>query len=726
VGVYRPDWSRLEARPEVKRLARWALLFGELEGDPGGVLFGSVDGTWAGEVDKPVVIKGRMFNPRASDEMVIDETATRDGHDVGDVVPFHAYGSDQTDADGGPATGPNVRMRVVGVVRNLAQFVFVTDGQGLVSPGFVARYRDDAVILENANVQLRGGAAGVAALQRDVNHDIAPGTPILDEHNVARRVTTTLDVERTALLLLGGVVLLAGLVLVGQALARSAAEIGDDAPALQALGMTRPQLVSAALRAHVPVAVLGAGTALVTAVVASAWFPVGLARKVDPLRGVQADWVVLGPGVVAVVTLVLGGTALIAWLTCRTREGAAARVQIGPVAWVRRAAPVALGLGTTMAFDGGSGRRRVPVRPALVGAVAGVLGVVATMTIDHGLSDALRHPERAGVAWDAQVHPLRSDLTLTGVRAGLVDRVRGERDVARVAEVDRMVTNVRDLGVPTFTVRPPPRSESSIGLVTIDGRSPQMPDEAVIGPATARLLHVGIGDRVVVGRSAARVRIVGTALFPSEVHATFDEGIWLAPTTYNAATPAPDANGDIPIEALVVVRFRDGVDPKPATPRLGKALGGGVGAVETVDVPPELSNLRNVRRLPTLLAGFLALLAVAALGHVLGTSVRRRRHEFAVLRALGVTRRGVRLILSAQGSAIGLAGILLGIPLGLAVGRVGWHAVADQVPLRYVSPFGVLAVAAVVPVAIAVANLLAIWPGRRASRLQPAEVLRAE
>src|SRR6266550_2158345 len=34
VGVDRPDWSRLEARPEVKRLARWALLFGELEGDP--------------------------------------------------------------------------------------------------------------------------------------------------------------------------------------------------------------------------------------------------------------------------------------------------------------------------------------------------------------------------------------------------------------------------------------------------------------------------------------------------------------------------------------------------------------------------------------------------------------------------------------------------------------------------------------------------------------------
>ena len=148
--------------------------------------------------------------------------------------------------------------------------------------------------------------------------------------------------------------------------------------------------------------------------------------------------------------------------------------------------------------------------------------------------------------------------------------------------------------------------------------------------------------------------------------------------------------------------------------------------VGPADLPPELVNLRNVRGLPTLLAGFLALLAIAALGHVLATSVRRRRHEFAVLRALGVTRRGVRLILSAQGTAIGVAGILLGIPLGLAVGRMGWQAVTGQVPLLYESPFGVLAVVAVVPIAIAVANLLAVWPGRRAAKLRPAEVLRAE
>jgi len=293
-----------------------------------------------------------------------------------------------------------------------------------------------------------------------------------------------------------------------------------------------------------------------------------------------------------------------------------------------------------------------------------------------------------------------------------------------VAVADRVAVDVAGVGVPAMTVRPTRGDNPPIELVTIAGRAPQRADEAAVGPATAQQLHVGIGDTIVVGRPPQRVRIVGKALFPSEVHSAFDEGAWLAPQTLDAVAPSSAAG--VELERLVVLRFRAAVNAGAATRRLGKTLDPAVASVEGREVPVELSNLRNVRRLPSLLAGFLALLAVAALGHVLATSVRRRRRDFAVLRALGISGRGVRLILFAQGSAVAATGILLGIPLGLAIGRMGWQAVADQVPLRYVSPFGLLAVAAVIPVAIAAANLLAVWPGRRAARLQPSEVLRAE
>ena len=105
-------------------------------------------------------------------------------------------------------------------MRNVQQFLFVTDGQGIVSPGAIARYGKvpNVSIHPNAYVQLRDPAHDAPALQRDVNKFIGAGTPILDFHEVARRVETSTTVETSALLLLFVAVLAAGGVLVGLAL----------------------------------------------------------------------------------------------------------------------------------------------------------------------------------------------------------------------------------------------------------------------------------------------------------------------------------------------------------------------------------------------------------------------------------------------------------------------------------------------------------------------------
>ena len=47
-------------------------------------------------------------------------------------------------------------------------------------------------------------------------------------------------------------------------------------------------------------------------------------------------------------------------------------------------------------LERGRGRSAVPVRPALVGAVVGVIGVVAVSLFSHGVNDASTHPERFG------------------------------------------------------------------------------------------------------------------------------------------------------------------------------------------------------------------------------------------------------------------------------------------------------------------------------------------
>ena len=724
-----PDFAGLARRPEIKALAGWNLMFGEFDGDPGGVLFAPSDGKWVGEIDKPVVLRGRMFNPASSDEMVIDETLARypDAH-IGKVVDLHLY-LDTQDQTGTPPQGPDLHLRIVGVVRNVQQFLFVTDGQALVSPGAIKRYGKvpNVSIHENAYVQLRDPVHDGAALQRDVNKFVGPGTPILDFHEVARRVETSTAVESSALLLLFVAVAAAGGVLVGQALSRSAAVIGGDADVLRAIGLTRREMVLAATLPHIVSAATGIATGVLTAVIASRWFPVGIAARIDPDRGIHADWLVLAPGILAVATLLLTGVAMVARRSSNLASDRSRRSHSGLARWVRRNAPATVGVGASMALESGGERSRVAVRPALIGAMVGVLGVTAALTINHGLRDALAHPARAGVTWDATVAPADRDYTLDGLAPAFLQRVRAVPDVEAASLGDRELIPVNDVGVPTFMFRPIGDSNGRpISLTLTAGRGPRRADEGVIGPATARELHVKVGSIVKVGTAKREIKIVGEGLFPSDVHAGFDQGLWLQPGGFVAIAPTPNLEKQIGPERIVVVRFSPHVSTAAAMKQLSSTLGDTTGGIATADVPVELLNLRNVRTLPVVLAMFLAFLAIAAAWHVLMTSARIRRREFAILRSIGLTRRGMRSVLNSQATTIGAAGLLVGIPVGVIGGRAAWAVVTSRVPLENVAPWPAVGIALILPGVILIANAIAFWPGRRVMRLRPAQVLRTE
>jgi hypothetical protein len=722
VNVGKPDWARLAARPEVAKLAVWDLLFGDVNHQPGGVLFGSVGGTYLGSVDRPVVVKGRMFNPRSSDEVVVDEHAASQAPPIGGTFTFQPYAADQTDFSA-PPRGPTVTLHVVGIVRTVPEYLFASDGQVLVSPGFDARYDSRMSVAQNADVVLRHGEADVPALRRDINL-VAPGAPVLDVLATSRRVNTTLAVERTSLLLLALAVLFGGGILVALLLGRSAASIGDDSLPLRAFGMTRNQLGLAAGLPHLLSAAVAGLVTFGVALAASEHFPVGLGRRVDPDVGYHMDWAVVLPGVVTAVLAVVGAAVILGRRAHLDRSSAVLRQRPSRL---RRGAPVSVGLGTTMAFEPGHGRSRVPVVPALLATVMAVTGIVATLTIDRGITGALAHPERAGVTWDAGVTPDPTAQTARNVTPGLARSIRSDRDVAAASVLDRAVINVGAVGTPTFAVRPLTGAHTTpISFTLISGRAPTAKDEAAIGPATAKDLHVGIGDTVTIGTLRRPVRIVGEALFPSDVHTEFDEGLWITPSRFDGAVPPPSGDATSADERLVAVRFRPGVSLRHGVDDLASALGHQADDVSPPSEPDELVNLANIRALPEVLAAFLGCIAVAALGSVLLSTARRRRHDFAVFRTLGLTRGGVQTVLSAQATAIGLFGLVVGVPLGLAVGRLAWRSIAERVPLSDVAPFALVAVVLIVPVTIVVANLLAIWPGRVILARRPGAEFRSE
>jgi len=80
----------------------------------------------------------------------------------------------------------------------------------------------------------------------------------------------------------------------------------------------------------------------------------------------------------------------------------------------------------------------------------------------------------------------------------------------------------------------------------------------------------------------------------------------------------------------------------------------------------------------------------------------------------------------AQASMLAVIGLVFGVPLGIALGRVLWRAVAGFTPLAYHPPLALLALLLVGPVALLAANALAAWPQHRAARLHSAHVLRSE
>ena len=99
-------------------------------------------------------------------------------------------------------------------------------------------------------------------------------------------------------------------------------------------------------------------------------------------------------------------------------------------------------------------------------------------------------------------------------------------------------------------------------------------------------------------------------------------------------------------------------------------------------LPPDVANLTGVQFLPRVLGLFLGLLAMAAVGHALATSVRRRRHDLGS-RAVGrFVARDVLRTLTAQAWTLVAIGLAFGIPLGIALGQVSWQRVAEQIGVR--------------------------------------------
>ena len=170
--------------------------------------------------------------------------------------------------------------------------------------------------------------------------------------------------------------------------------------------------------------------------------------------------------------------------------------------------------------------------------------------------------------------------------------------------------------------------------------------------------------------------------------------------------------------AAQLARLRRGVDPGGACPLAP--------CVVTNQQPATVRSYGSALGIEYVLVALVALLGLAAVAYTVGTSIRRRRRDFAVLEAMGLTSRQLFQTITCQAMTIAVIALLVGVPLGVALGRIGWRAFAQGLGVGpdAVVPAGPLAIGAATSVAVAIGIAASFFTSLR--RTQPAVVLRTE
>ncbi len=272
----------------------------------------------------------------------------------------------------------------------------------------------------------------------------------------------------------------------------------------------------------------------------------------------------------------------------------------------------------------------------------------------------------------------------------------------------------------------------------LSGHAFAAPNEVVLGATTMDELHVRLGDTVTVsngGPKSARLTVVGSATMPAigttRQHLEMGAGALLDANLIPASARNLQESTVAGPNAFLI-RIRAGANPtlvRRSFHRIEAKLNAGpdgVGGLVGVLRPAEIANYRSIGTVPALLGAALAVGAVIALALTLVASVRRRRRDLALLKTLGFTQRQLAATVAWQSTIAVAVGTVVGIPLGIIIGRTLWNLFARNIHAVPAPSVPVLSVVLIALGALALANVVAAIPGRLAARTPTALVLRSE
>ena len=717
-------------------------------------LNGTLDREWYKQ-DRLTVLAGRLAPADSAHDVMITTGIRRLlGVRVGGKITYAFFREGST---GQPSGRPVIRSyRVTAVVAAPPALVDQADvADGSIFPPAATHQLLAFYQYATVGVRLAGGAAGIPALQLHlatlaatlqqqqyrVTHHKLPGLffPVTRPDLIHGQVQQAIRPEAIALSVFAAVAAAAMLVLVGQGLAQLVSRRAPDMAVMRALGASRAQIALAVGLPGVVAVLCGTVLAVAGAIALSPLAPVGPVRRYDPDHGIHGDWAIVGPGAALFTVVLLGLLAVLAARSARPRASQAqGRPSVIAQAAVAAGLPPSAVVGTRNALEPGTGVRSVPVRSTLLGSIIAVAAVVSAVVFGSSLTGLISHPVRYGWNWNVIIQAQGGYGSFSPV---IVNRVmRGQPAVRAWSEfaftqlsIDGHVLPVMGIQPRVGTVEPP----------AISGQPLHGPDQIELGEGTLAELGKKVGDTVRIGaRPYTRtVRIAGVVTLPSFGLATADHvslgrGAMLPEATLLAAEGATGAQSGA--ESQPTLPSTIAIDLVPGTTAAQRAqLVHRIVAANPDQTPGGTYELRsalaaailNARQMggqPIALALGLAAAAAFSLTLTVLSSVRRRRHELALLKALGMTRGQLRSVIAWQTTLTLLIAVAIGGPLGVAGGRLAWQSFAGSLGAMPVSEIPVAGLILGLLALVLAGNLLCTGPAAIAARTRPAIALRAE
>jgi hypothetical protein len=659
----------LDARPEIDRHVYQGGFVGFIEGaDPaltGGTLASATD---AFAVELPTLEAGRLPLPERAEEVFVNSfLAEEAGLEVGDDLTLLLI-----DPNGEEMVPAALTVAGIGILPREAVVDETALGGIIVLTRAFYEANEDLRVYANSRLwvdDLRALVDLAPALSKE-------GFEISETRAQERRgVEEALRPSITVLVALGLLAALATVVVASQVAQRQHDRWRVDDSVLSALGADRPGRIVIYLASIAVEVVLAIVVATAVMLVLSPRAPIGPLHDLDPAQGVHLDLTVAVVG-----WLVLAGVLAVATLGLVFRGEPRARPVERPSRVTGTAQRPSSLAGLSLAVRS---RRRTGLRLAIAAtAGAALLAAVATVVVSgRALVDT---PPKYGVDFDVLALNAFGDQTDAGIEA-----IFGGPEVVAAASYTNHTMLVEGRTVPGLGLT---KVRGTLGPTILEGEPARHDDEVVLGVDTAQRLEVAVGDEVSVQAATAfdggspppahSLRVVGLATFAAISQQGTDEarlgnGALVTIATFNELVGSTE---DLP--EWTVAQLAEGASAAAlieANPE---------GVEETFGIPTRWFTDARPAELLQLDAASPVLVGAVAVSFLLfaillvqggWSRTRSSLAELSVLQALGCSRQQLGRAATWQPVPAGFAALVLGVPLGIAAGRLGFSAFARSI-----------------------------------------------